>query len=101
MKIDRNDLNIGAERSGEPGRAADGAPSGAGASAAPGGPVKDQFSLSPEAQVIRAVLDQMTAQPEIRHELVERMRGLQAEGGLGRDAGTLADAIIERWLTTP
>jgi flagellar biosynthesis anti-sigma factor FlgM len=101
MKIDRNnDLSIGTERSGEPGRATDGT-SAAGSGAAPGAPGKDQLSLSPDAQVIRAVLDQMTKQPEIRQDLVERMRALDAAGQLGRDAGGLADAMIERWLTTP
>lgn len=61
----------------------------------------DQVALSPEAQALQAALGQVEiSKPEIREDLVQRMRALDAQGALGQDTLKLADAIIERWLGT-
>lgn len=61
----------------------------------------DTVSLSSDVEFVRKALEQAQAQPEIRTEVVQRMRELMERGELGADAGKLADAMIDRWLTTP
>jgi flagellar biosynthesis anti-sigma factor FlgM len=77
-------------------------PSGAtNARATQGAAATDQLALSPEAQLLKATLDRAAGEPEIRQDLVRRMRELDARGELGRDAGKLADAILDNWLGGP
>jgi len=99
MRIKNDGLNLPVDRSGETDRVAN---QGAGAAPAPKAPAPtDQIELSPEAQVLKAALDQIKEQPEIRQDLVRRMQALNDRGELGRDTGKLADAIIDSWLGVP
>ena len=65
------------------------------------GPVAagDTVRISDDVQFVRTALERANAQPEIRPEVVQRMRELIARGELGADAEKLADALIDRWLT--
>lgn len=99
MKIRNDGLNLPADRSGEADRVAN---QGPGAARAPQAPAAtDQIELSPEAQVLKTALDQVKGEPDIRQDLVRRMQALNDRGELGRDAGKLADAIIDSWLGVP
>lgn len=55
----------------------------------------DALTLSPDAQFLQAATDAASSQPEIRQDVVERMKKLLDEGKVGQDAGALADAIID------
>lgn len=61
----------------------------------------DRFTLSADAQIVQSAIAQAGNQPDIRDTLVNRMRELLDRGELGNDASRLADAMIDRWLTTP
>ena len=99
MKVDHNGLGIPTARSGETSRTADTSPLATGR---PQGRAReDRFTLSSDAQVVQSAITQAANHPEIREELVTRMRDLLDHGELGQDASRLADAIIDRWLTTP
>ena len=54
----------------------------------------DQLTLSPEAQLLKAAEQAAAGKPEIRTELVDKMRALLAEGKLGGDATALAESLI-------
>ena len=98
MRIKNDGLNLPTDRAGEVEGTKTQGPSGV----RPGAASKtDQVELSPEAQVLRAALEQAAAQPEIRQDLVKRMQALNERGELGKDAGKLADAIIDNWLGVP
>ena len=99
MRIRNDGLNLPADRSGEADRVANQGASGARATQTPA--TTDQIELSPEAQLLRTALDQVAGQPEIRQDLVRRMQALNDRGELGKDAGKLADAIIDSWLGVP
>jgi len=58
-------------------------------------PSGDQLTLSPEAQLLKTATSAANLAPEIRKEIVERMRALLERGEIGADAGRLADAIID------
>src|SRR4051794_12202176 len=58
----------------------------------------DHLKLSPEARLLRAATETAASTPPIRADVVERMRDLLANDGLGTDARRLADAIIDNWL---
>jgi Anti-sigma-28 factor, FlgM len=60
----------------------------------------DHLQLSPDAQTVRAGVEAAATQPDIRADLVDRMRELLNEGGLGADKSRLANAIIDGWLNT-
>ena len=55
----------------------------------------DQLTVSPEAQLLQTAADAADATPDIRREVVERMRALLNDGAVGEDASRLADAIID------
>lgn len=99
MKIKNDGLNLPVDRSGEVDRA--GSPAAGGARTKPTPAATDHIELSAEAHVLRAALEQAAAQPEIRQDLVKRMQALNERGELGKDAGRLADAIIDNWLGVP
>jgi len=95
MKVEHHGPGAPTARTDEtakPGEAAAKAPVAAAAAAA------DTVSLSSDLQLVRAAVEQANAQPEIRTEVVQRMRQLIERGELGQDAETLADAMIDRWL---
>jgi anti-sigma28 factor (negative regulator of flagellin synthesis) len=96
MRIRNDGPNLPTERSGEAELAIDQGTSSPRASHTP--PATDQLELSPNVQVLRTALDEAAGTPEIREDLVRRMQALNDRGELGRDAGKLADAIIDNWL---
>ena len=55
----------------------------------------DQLTLSAEAQLLKAAADAASSDPAVRTELVEKMRGLLADGKIGTDADQLADTLID------
>ena len=61
----------------------------------------DQLALSPDARLTRSAIETAESLPEIRRDVVEHMRALIDRGELGADANRLAEAMIDRWLTTP
>ena len=70
--------------------------------AAPPTPVGrgDQVQLSPDLQLVRTAVDAAAQVPAVRGDVVDRMRALLAQGGVGSDASRLADAMIDSWLNT-
>lgn len=61
----------------------------------------DRLQLSGDVQMIRSAIDTAASLPDIRQDVVERMKAMLADCTLGTDAERLASAILERWLTTP
>jgi len=58
----------------------------------------DRVELSGDAALRAAALKAANAAPEIRSELVERLREKLNAGQIGNDAGALADAILDDQL---
>src|ERR1043166_1009117 len=58
----------------------------------------DRVELSGDAALMSAALTAANKAPEIRTELVDRMREKLAKGEVGNDAHKLADAIIDDLL---
>jgi flagellar biosynthesis anti-sigma factor FlgM len=54
----------------------------------------DTVQVSTDATLAHDAVKLANAAPEIRADLVERMRALLAAGELGADAGQLADSLI-------
>jgi flagellar biosynthesis anti-sigma factor FlgM len=69
-----------------------------GASAAEG---TDQVRLSDDVQFVQAATAAARQAPEIRRDVVDRMRALLNAGEIGNDPGRLADAMIDSWIDTP
>jgi flagellar biosynthesis anti-sigma factor FlgM len=61
----------------------------------------DQVTLSPEAKFMQTLTEQAGKAPEVRQEVVDRMRALLNEGAIGNDADKLADSIIDDWTKLP
>jgi anti-sigma28 factor (negative regulator of flagellin synthesis) len=55
-------------------------------------------TASADAELANEVVKAANDLPEIRTDLVERMRALLAAGELGNDAGLLADSLIDNML---
>src|SRR5262245_322230 len=55
----------------------------------------DQLTLSAEAQLLKAAAEAAAGDPAVRTDLVEKMRALLADGGIGTDADALADSLID------
>ncbi len=55
----------------------------------------DQVRVSTTSQLAAAAAAAASLAPDVRPEAVERGRALLASGDLGRDAGRLADALID------
>ena len=55
----------------------------------------DQLSVSAEAKLLKAAAEAAANAPEVREELVEKMRALLAQGEIGTDADSLADSLID------
>lgn len=94
MKIEHDKLSLqtgGTEAPARPVGVAGGTGAAAPASASRG----DLFTVSPELRQMRAALQAAQDQPAVRADLVARMRELLEQGELGRDAGKLADALID------
>ena len=100
MKIEADPLRMQPGATDPLGRAV---PTQSGSQGSPGNTAAagDQLQLSEAAKMVRAAIEAATSLPDVRQDLVDRMRALLNEGQVGADASRLADAIIERWLTTP
>lgn len=60
----------------------------------------DQVRLSGEAQLLQAAMQVAKQTPDIRQDVVERMRAALDRGEVGNDPGRVADALIDHWTTT-
>jgi|SoimicMinimDraft_5_1059733.scaffolds.fasta_scaffold32636_1 flagellar biosynthesis anti-sigma factor FlgM len=58
----------------------------------------DTVQLSADAALANDAVKAANESPDIRTDLVERMRALLAAGELGSDAGSLADSLIDSML---
>jgi hypothetical protein len=99
MKIENNGINVPAPPNEELRR-----PDESGSAVRPpstGANSVDHLELSTEGQIVRSAAEMAYGLPDIRHSLVERMIELNSRGEIGQDAGRLANAIIDHWLTTP
>ncbi|HUK35212.1 MAG TPA: flagellar biosynthesis anti-sigma factor FlgM [Vicinamibacterales bacterium] len=61
----------------------------------------DHVSLSSDVDVVRAATAAAHGSPEIRQDVVDRMRAVLKSGQVGSDPDRLADAIINSWIETP
>ena len=61
----------------------------------------DQLTVSDAARMLQAATDSAQSGPAVRHDVIERLRALMAEGRLDSDAVKLADAIIDTWIDQP
>ena len=61
----------------------------------------DQVRLSNDVQVVQAATAAAQQAPEIRQDVVDRMRALLDAGQIGNDHERLADAMIDSWIQTP
>jgi flagellar biosynthesis anti-sigma factor FlgM len=59
---------------------------------------QDKVEVSADAQLLTAALKATNNSPEIRTDVVERMRQKLAAGELGSDSGRLADRLIDDLL---
>jgi flagellar biosynthesis anti-sigma factor FlgM len=95
MKIEQDKLNLqttGADASGRPAGVKAGA---AGADRAPGGSRGDALTLSPEVRALHAAAEAAAAAPQVRTDLVARMRELLDRGQIGNDPVRLANAVLD------
>lgn len=95
MKIDgqlgagTTDGTGGAKRSGEVDRSTQQAATSASKTGT------DRVSVSADAKLLSTALAAAEAAPEIRQDVVERVREKLAKGELGTDAAALADALLD------
>ena len=61
-------------------------------------PSGDRVALSADAALATDALKALQDSPDIRLELVERMRALMADGELGANVEALADSLINSML---
>ena len=61
-------------------------------------PAGDQVKLSAGAQLAQTALGALGQAADIRQDKVERAKAMMANGELGNDSRSLADAIIARLL---
>ena len=58
----------------------------------------DRVELSPDAALAGAALKAAADGPEIRQDMVERMKKALAAGEVGRDTNAVAERLIDRML---
>ncbi len=58
----------------------------------------DHVQVSAEAHLLQNALRLADEQPDVRPDVVERMRAALNDGRIGQDAGALADALIDAWM---
>jgi flagellar biosynthesis anti-sigma factor FlgM len=59
---------------------------------------EDTVELSADAALASDAVKAVKESPDIRADVVERMRALLASGELGSDAGALADSLIDSMI---
>jgi len=74
------------------------APAGRTDSAPPTPAAADEVRLSSDGQLMQAALQAAQQTPDIRPDVVERMRAALAKGEIGNDPHALADTLIDRML---
>jgi len=75
------------------------APAGAKDTAASTPPAAvDEVRLSSDGQLLQAAVQAAQQLPDIRADVVERMRAALAKGEIGNDPHALADTLIDRML---
>jgi len=57
----------------------------------------DAVTLSDDATLMRTAMRAAGRTPDIRQDLVERMRAALDKGDIGKDPGVLAEALINSW----
>jgi len=57
----------------------------------------DVVTLSDDARLMRTAIEAAGRTPDIRDDVVERMRAALDRGEIGNDFGGLADALIDSW----
>ena len=57
----------------------------------------DAVTLSDDAKLMRTAMHAAGQTPDIRQDVVERMRAALDKGDIGNDPGVLADALINNW----
>jgi flagellar biosynthesis anti-sigma factor FlgM len=62
------------------------------------GTSRDRVEVSSDAQLLTAALSAAQKAPEVRTELVERLRAKFNAGEIGNDSGRLADRMIDDLL---
>jgi len=67
--------------------------------AAPTAATADAVTLSDDAKLMRTAMQAVAKTPDIRQDLVARMRAALNNGEVGNDAGELADALINNWTS--
>ena len=70
------------------------------AASTPAAEVGDEVRLSSDAQLIQAATQAAQQTPDVRQDLVERMRAALAKGEVGNDPHALADTLIDHMLGT-
>ena len=58
----------------------------------------DAVTVSPDVELAQRAIDSANQPASIRPDAVSRGKALVASGSLGRDAGALADTLIQRLL---
>jgi flagellar biosynthesis anti-sigma factor FlgM len=57
----------------------------------------DAVTLSDDAKLMRTAMQAAGRTPDVRQDLVERMRAALDKGEIGKDPGVLAEALINSW----
>jgi flagellar biosynthesis anti-sigma factor FlgM len=57
----------------------------------------DEVTLSDDAKLMRTAMQAAAKTPDIRQDVVERMRAALDKGEIGNNPGVLADALIDSW----
>lgn len=59
----------------------------------------DAVQLSDDAQLMQTAMRAADKAPEIRLDVVEKMRAALANGEIGHDSQQLADSLLDHWIT--
>jgi flagellar biosynthesis anti-sigma factor FlgM len=61
----------------------------------------DHVRLSNDVQLVKAATAAAQQTPDVRQDVVDRMKALLDQGQIGNDANRLAGALIDSWTQTP
>jgi flagellar biosynthesis anti-sigma factor FlgM len=59
---------------------------------------RDEAHFSADAQWLQATVETAKNAPDVRRDVVERMRAALDKGEVGTDAERLADALLDSWI---
>ena len=63
-------------------------------------PANDEVRLSSDARLMQTVMQNAQQALNVRQDVVERMRAALANGKVGNDPHALADALLDRLIST-